>query len=305
MRLYLTWAPKGPDPLYHKPELTPLRKKLPPVGIPVDGYMISLSWLIGPKRINKFAQETEAKGLHRVLNFDGPIILDSGGFHNLAEIYTQEDVLEFQAKFKPDVVIHLDKKGDVRTTIKNAKIAKQLEKSYNFKIYYVITGNSLSEYLTCIKKLLKIGCENFAIGNLAFKSMIKMNDDVINIVTKIRKLIGEKALLHVLGVNNPNIIRSVSHLINSVDSSAPILLATVEKSVLFIENGSLKHILIRQNRDTNKYKNKCECPVCGVGFNVFIDEHKLPFGTGERQFYRALRAIHNAFITKKWVEDYT
>jgi len=158
----------------------------------------------------------------------------------------------------------------------------------------VIQGNSIEEYLKCVKELLRLKCERFAIGNLARLSARKRVNEVIEIVSCVRKFIGQNPL-HVLGVSNVKILEKIKPYITSFDSSSAIQLATMRKAVLEFCNGVVKDIRGWNKRPVNF---KCECNVC-KNFNVFQDEHSLPLGTGERRVTRYLRAIHNAYVIWK------
>jgi tRNA-guanine family transglycosylase len=190
----------------------------------------------------------------------------------------------------------MDSMGDWKTTVKYAKVTKEFEECYKFKIFYVIQGNILSDYLKCTKKLLELGCERFAIGNLARLSERKRVDDVINIVSSIRSLVGQKPL-HILGVSNLKILERIKPYITSFDSSSAIQLATMRKAVLELKNEVVKDIRDWKKRPTDF---NCECNVC-KNFDIFQDEHTLPVGTGERRVIRYLRAIHNAYVIWKAV----
>ena len=219
-----------------------------------------------------------------------PIFLDSGAYNN--DIRSPRHVLETQANYKPNYVCHMDVMGNWRKTLRNAKITKDYESSYDFKIYYVIQGRTISDYLRCLEGMLKIGCQRFAIGNLALLSKNRMRDPILGRVIAIKEMMKNKPL-HILGISSVDLIIDISRYIDSFDSSTSIRNATRQSGVFILNNG--KVVCVRGKKPSNFV---CECPVCR-SFDVFTDEYRLPKGTGERRYVRFLRAIHNAYVLKK------
>ncbi|MEM2741927.1 MAG: hypothetical protein QXD95_07250 [Nitrososphaeria archaeon] len=298
-KFFIEWAP-NPDPLYHSPADSPLEMPihppLPNAPIPVDGYMISLDHLVGGRAKRKFQQVASKYGLHHVLKFKGPVILDSGGYQNKHR--NPINVLELQSIFKPDFVIHMDVLGDYKQTIKNALLTKAYEECFDFKIYYVIQGRNISEFTKCANILVKNGCLRFAIGNLSHLSYLRRNEMIREIVSAIKRIIGDRPL-HLLGVSNPKLILELKGLITSFDSSTGIRNATRLREVFELKNNE---IIYFRKIDKRPREFTCNCPICQV-FNVFENEYKYPKGTGERRKIRFARAIHNTYVIWKAINS--
>jgi tRNA-guanine family transglycosylase len=291
-KYFVSWAP-NPDPLYHAASKSPLgmpiNPPLPNVAIPVDGYMISLDHLIGGRAKLRFRELAEKHGLHKVLRYKGPIMLDSGGYQKKER--NPLEVLEFQAKFKPDFVTHMDVIGNVKKTVKNAEMVKQYEGSYDFKIYYVIQGRNVGDYIKCARMLLKLKCERFAIGNLARLSFLHKIGPIERVISSIRKEIGDKPL-HLLGISDPKLVSNFGNIISSFDSATGIRNAVRLREVFSIVGNALIYYKKPTKRPTEFL---CTCPVCKI-FDVFENEYNYPKGNGERRRIRFLRAIHNTYI---------
>jgi tRNA-guanine family transglycosylase len=274
----------------------------------IDGLMVSLfhlerrssSWFLElakekglRKAIGEMARRTKLFSHFHIKDPTCPIFLDSGAYNR--DIRKPTEVLEVQAKYKPDYVCHMDVVGDWRKTFKNAKITKEYEHSYDFKIYYVIQGRTISEYLRCLQGMLKIGCERFAIGNLALLSKNRIMDVILARVIAIKEIIKEKPL-HLLGVSSLDLISRISKYVDSFDSSTSIRNSTRQSGVFVLDGNKVRCI-----RGKKPLFFECKCPVC-KNFDVFTNEYQYPKGTGERRYVRFLRAIHNAFILKKSLE---
>jgi tRNA-guanine family transglycosylase len=306
---FIGWMPV-PDPFYHAPHLTPYYKRrkflslLKEIrGIKIDGYMISLNHILRDKgdmhvntRITKMIRE---KGLSGFFKVKTEFFLDSGAFQNFFYKRVREcgemkpeEVFEFQLKLGATKVCHLDVFGDVKKTVENAKIYKELEGGKT-EVYYVIQGNGISDYLKCLKELVKIGCERFALGNLYNFRRRYGSFAVVNLIKKVRERIKNNEL-HLLGVGDLNILLKVKNFITSFDTTYPIRSATLGKTILYWNQ---KQILkLKPGLVPRKWN--CECPVC-TRFNIFLDEYNLQKGDFSRTLVRHLRAIHNAYVFKK------
>ncbi|MEM4589626.1 MAG: hypothetical protein QXL73_06500, partial [Thermoplasmata archaeon] len=238
---FIEWAP-NPDPLYHIPHLTPIYPKLPSgIAIPVDGYMISLQHLregpgIEKKQAINFRNLALKVGLGKALKFKGPVFLDSGTVQFLKRgekpPFSQLENLEYQAKFRPNFASHLDfpvpihiklKPDEIQKrislTIKNARIAKEYENCFNFKIVYVIQGHTMEDYIRSSKEMAKLKAEYYGVGSLVGRSA----KDIIEICKIVRKFLPENSNLHAFGVTKLEVVRELDGIVNSFDSSSGIV----------------------------------------------------------------------------------
>jgi len=289
---FISWAP-NPDPLYHRvwesPVGMPIDPPLAHVSIPVDGYMLSLDHLIGGRAKKGFKDLAERQGLHKVLRYRGPIMLDSGGYQTRDR--HPLDVLDLQARFKPDFAIHMDVLGNVKKTIRYAKLTKQYEDSVDFKIHYVIQGKTVADYIKCARALTHFGCERFALGNLSRLSFLRKVDLIYQVIPAVKRIVGN-CDIHLLGVSDPGLISSFRNIITSFDSATGIRNATTLREVFFLSGDTLIYFKKPSRRPP---EFRCRCPVCKV-FDVFENEYGYPKGTGQRRRVRFLRAVHNTYV---------
>lgn len=289
---YIEWAP-NPDPLYHDPGESPQEMTIDPplldTPIPVSGYMVSLEHLIGGRAKKSFRRAAKQEGINKVLNYSGPVVIDSGGFQGTDD--SPEKVLELQNTFSPDVVIQKDTVGDSDQTILDAERTYESADKYDFEVWYVIQGSSVEEYLQCATRLKEIGCERYCLGNLAGRSFLGKTEEVSEIVETVADIVdGDR--LHLLGVSNPGILQQISNNIDSFDSSSAIRNATMLREVYEWRNNGIEY---HKKCDSPPEEFRCTCPVCDE-FDVFTNEFNLEKYTGARRRVRQMRAIHNGWV---------
>lgn len=289
---FIEWAP-NPDPLYHDPSKSPQEMTIDPplldTPISVSGYMISLEHLVGGRAKKSFRQAAEEDGINTVLDYSGPVVIDSGGFQGTGE--PPEKVLELQSKFSPDIVIQKDTVGDAAQTVSDAERTYELAAKYDFEVWYVVQGSSVEEYLDCATQLKEIGCEQFCLGNLVGRSFLRKTDEVSEIVEAVADVVNGKRL-HLLGVSNPGILQQISERIDSFDSSSAIRNATMLREVYEWKDGGIEY---HEKCDSRPERYNCRCPVCDK-FDVFTNEFNLEKYTGSRRRVRQMRAVHNAWV---------
>jgi tRNA-guanine family transglycosylase len=314
---FVEWAP-NPDPFYHAPHLTPIHPKLPEgIGIPVDGYMISLQHLregpgIKKKQAIEFREFASKVGLRKALKFKGPVFLDSGAIQFLKrqEIppFSQLENLEYQAQFKPTYASHLDfpvpihikippdeVQKRILLTIKNAKIAKKYESCFNFKIVYVVQGRTLKDYVKASKEMATLKAEYYGVGSLVGRSA----KDIIRICNIVRQHLPENAKLHAFGVTKLDAIRQLRGVVDSFDSSSGIMWGIKGVKNRSPDGGGILDWRLKPH-PVGKIAFNCSCPVCRR-FSTLLWENvrNLSYRTGSRRWIRYLRAIHNTFTIWK------
>ena len=161
----------------------------------------------------------EAGGLHKFMNYDGPILTDSGGFQvfslakNKKKDITEEGVhfkshidgknlfltpelsIEIQNKLDSDIAMSFDEcipypasyeyaKESTERTLRWAKRGKDVFNNENQSLFGIVQGGEyqdLREYSA--KKTVEIGFDGYSIGGTSVgedkKTMYKMIDDAI------------------------------------------------------------------------------------------------------------------------------
>jgi len=172
----------------------------------------------------------------------------------------------------------------LKSTIENAKITRKWQKRNNgVKVVYVIQGWDLPSTKFCAQKMVQLRVENYGIGSLCHSSL----KEIIARIRIVRKIIGREPQLHLFGVSNLQLIKSLSEFIDSFDSSTPAK-AGLAKELICPNSGR------RRNIGEKQWIN-CSCPAC-----TRIPYGILSYGVEDtRRSHNRLRMIHNAFWLTK------
>lgn len=273
---------------------------------PVSGIMVNAYEILSKSKSK--SKSIIEKGIHKYLNYEGIIAMDSGGFQLMKngkiEI-TVDSILDIYDS-KPDVGVVLDyplsPKCDRNTslmrmkeTLKNTEqmVRKIEEKNKDTIIMPVIHGHDYDTVRWYIREINKIGdFEIYGIGSLvpyAVNAKERKGGiyNVVRIVSLVRKLLPDK-LIHVFGIGS-SITMHLMFLAgaNSVDSSAWRTKAAYGAIQL---PGIGDRYISEKNKNRTKLKQyelkkleECKCPACKSG----VDGLKNSF---------QLRAIHNAWV---------
>ena len=226
MKFYITWHPVPPDPKYWK-------------WFNPDGIAVSLANID-----KKFIEQATTRGIHRLLGYHGPILLDS---LTRQPTITPKHVLHLQSWMKPDIIVHRDypittkdpatRWKLLKLTLRNAEATLKWEEKTGTPVIYVIQGWNTKSFLWCAQKYLELGITRFGIGS----SKLTQPQKLLKRVKAVREAVGEKAYLHVFGALKPTIIKQLANHADSIDSSSPIQ-AAIRKSIYIPTKDGIKRI---------------------------------------------------------------
>jgi len=242
-------------------------------------------------------------GIHKFLEFSGPIMMDSGGFmfRGTDELpIDQLSILDFQRKASPDIAIILDHALDLErphtnltrldTTFKNARIA--LENRGELELMPVIHLSKPSIVRKFIKKYEKMGnFITYGIGNFRpFPLKFNRWKRMLNMIIKIRRELKDK-YLHCFGVGSALTMYMLACVnIDSMDSSSWVKKAGFGKIQLPGQGETF--VQKRKGRKKCRYVDwdsyHCNCPICK---NCDSLELKIKLESSKTQ-----RALHNAYV---------
>jgi len=234
----------------------------------------------------------QAGGLHAFMNWNNPILTDSGGFqaYSLSRIKKiKEDGIEFQSYkdgskhfFSPEKVIEIQEalgsdimmpldictpfgtKGKeledlTRKTIAWAEKSKKHKKASSPQLLFGIVqgGNDPSLRLECLKALQDIGFPGYAIGSL---SVGEPDEVYYHILESISPYMQESPI-YVMGVGDPEkMIRSIAMGVDMFDCVLPTRIA--RNRSLFTSDGRITITNARYERDFSPIDAACPCPTC-------------------------------------------
>ena len=270
----------------------------------------------------------KAGGLHKFMNYDGPILTDSGGFQvfSLAKpkdvseegvkfkshidgsslFLTPEISIEVQNKLDSDIAMSFDEcipypasyeyaKASTDRTLRWAKRGKEVFNNENQSLFGIVQGGEyqdLREYSA--KETVKIGFDGYAIGGTSVgedkDTMYKMIDYAI-------RYLPEDKARYLMGVGDPvDILEGIERGIDMFDCVLPTRLARHGNA--FTKEGKI-------NLKNAKYKedftsiDDCDCYTCKNYTKAYI-RHLI---TCNETLGGRLLSIHNIRFLIKLAED--
>ena len=209
-------------------------------------------------------------GLHELINFDGPIMTDSGSFQ--LSVYgdvdiTNKEVIDFQEAIGTDIGTSLDiptapyvdydkAKEDLEITLERAKEAISFVKDndYEMKINSVVQGSTypdLREY--CAEELTKLDADLYPIGAVVPLMEMYHYRDLVDAVMHSVKCLPDSKARHLMGAGHPMIFAlCVAMGCDLFDSAAYILYAEADR--FLTTRGTVKL--------ENLTEMPCSCEVC-------------------------------------------
>ncbi len=260
-----------------------------------------------------------AGGLHKFMNYDGPILTDSGGFQ-VFSLATEQDItdegvyfknhlngdrllltpeksIDIQMKLHSDIVMSFDEcvkwpstyeyiEKSVERTLNWAKRGKEVFTSKDQMLFGIVQGGEYENLRKkCAEELVKMDFDGYSIGGTSVgedkKTMYKM-------VSYATKYLPEDKLRYLMGVGDPiDLIENVMRGIDLFDCVAPTRLA--RHGHAYTKYGKI-------NLKNNKYKTDftsvmedCDCYACQNYTKAYI-RHLI---VANETFGARLLSIHN------------
>lgn len=214
--------------------------------------------------------EAIEKGLHNLINFNGPIMTDSGSFQ--LSVYgdieiSNKEIIEFQELIKTDIGTSLDiptgplatreeAERDLNITLKRAKEAIDYKNKMNMemKLNSVVQGsNYLDLRCKCADELRKLNADLYPIGAVVPLMETYHYKDLVDVVMNSVTHLPDSKARHLMGAGHPMIFAlCVAMGCDLFDSAAYILYAEDDRFLT--------------TRGTYKLENlkemPCSCEVC-------------------------------------------
>ena len=270
-----------------------------------------------------------AGGLHKFMNYDGPILTDSGGFQvfSLAKpkditeegvkfkshidganlFLTPELSIEIQNKLDSDIAMSFDEcipypaeyeyaKKSTERTLRWAKRGKANFKNENQSLFGIVQGGEYTDLREfSAKETVKIGFDGYSIGGTSVgedkETMYKMIDDGI------RYLPSDKSR-YLMGVGEPiDIIEGVIRGIDMFDCVLPTRIARHGNA--FTRNGKINIKNSKYKADFTPIEENCDCYACKNYTKAYI-RHLIICG---ESLGGTLLSIHNIRFLIKLTEE--
>lgn len=271
----------------------------------------------------------KAGGLHKFMNYDGPILTDSGGFQvfSLAEkknikeegvlfkshidgrklFLTPELSIQIQNKLDSDIAMSFDEcppypvtydymKQSVERTIRWAKRGKDVHNNENQSLFGIVQGGEFEDlrYFSA-KETVKLDFDGYSIGGTSVgedkDTMYKMIDYAI-------KYLPEDKPRYLMGVGDPlDILEGVERGVDMFDCVLPTRIARHGNA--FTRHGKLNIRNEKYKEDFTPIEDNCDCYACRHYTKAYI-RHLM---VCEETFGARLLSIHNLRFLIKLVED--
>jgi len=226
--------------------------------------VITNSYII--KKDEKLKQKALKNGVHKLIEFDGPIMTDSGTFQsyvygdlNIDPI----DIVKFQRDIGSDIGTILDVFGtpkqtkkqaqhSIQETIKRAKLSHKIKK--NMLLATTVQGSIYPDLRkTCAEKLSELESDFFPIGGVVPIMENQRYTDLVRIILASKKGLNPSKPVHLFGAGHPLIFPlAVALGCDLFDSSAYAKYAQDERMIFSWGTEKLEDLT----------ELPCHCPIC-------------------------------------------
>ncbi len=271
----------------------------------------------------------EAGGLHKFMNWNGPILTDSGGFQvfSLAKpkdiseegvkfknhlngdslFLTPEKSIQIQNKLDSDIAMSFDEcigwpashdycKQSVERTLRWAKRGKDVFNNERQSLFGIVQGGEypdLREY--CAKELVKMNFDGYSVGGT---SVGEDKETMYKMVSMSTKHLPEDKVRYLMGVGDPiDIIENVIRGIDIFDCVSPTRLARHGHALTKYGKINLKNA--KYKRDFSPIEKDCDCYACKNYTKAYI-KHLI---NANETFGARLLSIHNIRYLIRLTED--
>jgi 7-cyano-7-deazaguanine tRNA-ribosyltransferase len=243
-------------------------------------------------------QKAIDEGLHKLINFDGPVMTDSGSFQ--LSVYgdvdiTNKEVIEFQELIGTDIGTSLDiptapfverqkAESDLKITLERAKEAVDFKKENNIEMLLnsVVQGSTFMDLRQdCAKELSDLDADLYPIGAVVPLMESYHYRELVDVVMNSIMYLPDNTARHLMGAGHPMVFAlAVAMGCDLFDSAAYILYA--EDDRLLSTRGTFKL--------ENLQEMPCSCEVCS---NYTPDDlRSMP-----KEKRKDLIAQHNLYVS--------
>ena len=272
-----------------------------------------------------------AGGLHKFMNYDGPILTDCGGFQVFSLVknkkkdiieegvhfkshidgqklfLTPEKSIEIQNKLDSDIAMSFDEcppypvsyeymKESVERTLRWHERGKKVHSNEMQSLFGIVQGGEFSDLRKySAEETVKMGFDGYAIGGTSVgegkPTMYKMIDDAI-------KYLPEDKPRYLMGVGDPiDMLEAVERGIDMMDCVLPTRIARHGNA--FTKDGKLNIRNLKYREDFTPIEVDCDCYACKHYTKAYIRHLILV----DESFGGRLLSIHNIRFLIKLTED--
>ena len=271
----------------------------------------------------------QAGGLHKFMNYNRPMLTDSGGFQvfSLANpkdikedgvhfkshidgtklFLTPEKSIEIQNKLGADIIMSFDEcpyypctydymKQSTERTLRWAKRGKEVHNNPNQLLFGIVQGGEFEDLRAWhAKETVKMDFDGYSIGGTSVGEskpvMYKMVEDSV-------KYLPEDKIRYLMGVGDPiDLLEGVERGIDIFDCVLPTRIARHGNA--FTRTGKINIKNAKYKEDFTKIDETCDCYTCKSYTKAYI-RHLI---TVDETFGQRLLSIHNIRFLIKLMEE--
>lgn len=260
-----------------------------------------------------------AGGLHKFMNYDGPILTDSGGFQvfSLAKkkditeegvkfknhlngdhlLLTPEKSIEIQNKLDSDIAMSFDEcvawpstyeymKESVERTLRWAKRGKNVFANEKQSLFGIVQGGEYEDLRRhCAEELVKMDFDGYSIGGT---SVGEDKPTMYQMVEYSTKHLPKDKVRYLMGVGDPiDIVENTIRGIDIFDCVSPTRLA--RHGHAYTKYGKINLKNAKYKKDFTPISEECDCYACKHYTKAYI-RHLI---VADETFGARLLSIHN------------
>ena len=271
----------------------------------------------------------KAGGLHKFMNWNGPILTDSGGFQvfSLAKkkditeegvkfknhlngdslLLTPEKSIEIQNKLDSDIAMSFDEcigwpatreyvENSVERTLRWAKRGKEVFNNPRQSLFGIVQGGEYPDIRRhCVEELVKMDFDGYSIGGT---SVGEDKPTMYKMVEYSTEYLPKDKVRYLMGVGDPiDIVENVIRGVDIFDCVSPTRLARHGHALTRFGKINLKNA--KYKRDFTPIDETCDCYACKNFSKAYI-KHLI---NADETFGARLLSIHNLRFLIKIMED--
>lgn len=270
----------------------------------------------------------KAGGIHKFMNYDGPILTDSGGFQvfSLAERrkisdegvsfrnhldggllnFTPESVIDIQEKLGADIIMAFDEcihypadydyvEKSVERTLTWAKRCKNAHKNEKQALFGIVQGGEYEDLRKhCAEELTEMDFPGYAIGGT---SIGEPKDVCLKMVDYSIKYLPANKPRYLMGVGSIDyLLEGIARGVDMFDCVLPTRLA--RHGALMTNNGRVNIRDAKYKEDFTPLDSECDCETCKHYTKAYLRHLYVC----DETFGKRLLSIHNVRFLVRLME---
>ena len=262
----------------------------------------------------------KAGGLHKFMNYNGPILTDSGGFQvfSLARpkditeegvhfkshidgsklFLTPEKSIQIQNKLDSDIAMSFDEcpaypstheymEKSVERTLRWAKRGKNVFNNQRQSLFGIVQGGEYEDLRRhCVEELVKMNFDGYSIGGTSVGEDKPTMYRMVNYATK---YLPKDKVRYLMGVGDPiDLVENVCRGIDIFDCVSPTRLARHGHALTKYGKINIKNAKYKE--DFSPLSDCCDCYTCKKGYSKSYLRHLI---VANETLGARLLSIHN------------